>query len=562
MSRKKRRSSKKGKKHFRKKIAPGKSMLVSSEDFSAPSQSEAEAQPELASAIQPLEEAAAPMHFAAAEPAPAEFARENEPRAEKTEEQPPTPARPHRWSRRASWALPVASGADARDSAALKVLAFFALCLACLGLGWSLTLSPDVSLGVFVSGVAALVCYIFLLTEQYDRQFLIRVFLLALVLRWLVGYAIYYNNQYNDLGIGPDWWTYNHFGHLLLRTWQGEPIPHGDLDEGKSGWGMFYYVAALYALTGKNPLSLQMVNCALGAMICVIIYKIAYLVYPHQRVARGASLLAALSPSLILWTSQGIKEGPIIFCLCLCTLYTIRLCRKFELSSLAMLLLALFGLYTLRHYVSLVILFAIVGAWVVAVKKLTPVQAVRSFVLVVIVAMSFAYFGGELVASTEIDLKQIQRGRAWSARVSESGFGGDYDISKPDEAVAFLPIGMLYVLFSPFPWMVRGFGQMIILPETLLWWLAFPLMARGYWFALRRLMPASFTLCIFPLIITVLYALTQTNVGTLYRQRAQIMVFFCVFISLGWELRRQAKLNRQAHTANQRVFVPLVPVRS
>jgi hypothetical protein len=53
-------------------------------------------------------------------------------------------------------------------------------------------------------------------------------------------------------------------------------------------------------------------------------------------------------------------------------------------------------------------------------------------------------------------------------------------------------------------------------------------------------------MCLFTLGLTLVYALYQGNVGTAYRQRAQLYVFFFIFISVGWELRRQSKMVRQA----------------
>src|SRR5262249_49621358 len=119
-------------------------------------------------------------------------------------------------------------------------------------------------------------------------------------------------------------------------------------------------------------------------------------------------------------------------------------------------------------------------------------------------------------------------------------------------AISFLPLGILYVLFAPFPWMIRNAWQFAMLPEMVLWWAAVPFLARGYWFAFRKKLRATLPITIFTIVLTLAYALYQTNVGTVHRQRSQIFVFFFIFISIGWELRREAKERRQAQSARRR----------
>ena len=71
------------------------------------------------------------------------------------------------------------------------------------------------------------------------------------------------------------------------------------------------------------------------------------------------------------------------------------------------------------------------------------------------------------------------------------------------------------------------------------------MLIKGYWFAIRRRLKQSFAICIFTMGLTLAYALYQSNVGTAYRHRAQLYVFFFIFMSIGLELRRAAKMERQ-----------------
>lgn len=431
----------------------------------------------------------------------------------------------------------------------IAIIFVAAICLASLWLGNDVVRSPEIYLAVLVGLVPALACVWATVRGGSDSNFLLRVFFAALFLRYLVGYVIYYKQLQPFLG--GDAQTYDVFGNALLQSWRGLVDPTVPwltryTDPHTSGFGMFYFVAGIYYVIGQNPLAIQLINCAFGAGACVAAYKITMLVYPEQRVARLVMLMSAFSPSLVLWTSQALKDGPILLCLCLCTLFTLKVRDKFEVKSFALLVASLLGLYTLRSYAASIIFVAIAGTFTFAAKKFTPSRILFGGVLVILIGLSLLYFGAGDIAKNGIDLGQIQRVREWGSKTANTGFGGDVDITDPKAALGFLPIGVLYVLLAPFPWMINNFRQLITLPELVAWWVLVPMMLKGYWFAIRHRLRESFVICVFMLSLTLAYALYQSNAGTAYRHRAQLYVFFFIFIAIGLELRRAGRVKKQA----------------
>jgi len=426
-------------------------------------------------------------------------------------------------------------------------------------LGNDVVLDPQFYLGILVGSLPIALCAWFIIRSPHpDRSFLSRVFALALGLRYLVAFVVYNRHLQQYLGADAD--TYDAFGLALLKSWQGLVDPNAYwllkyTTAKTSGFGMYYYVAGIYYLIGQNPLAIQLINCAIGAAVCIIGYRIAMLVYPSERVARSVSVMTALSPSLILWTGQGLKDGPIMFCLCLCVLYALKLRDRIEVKSFTLLLLSLLCLYTLRHYAAYIMFTAIAGGLLfTARKKLSGFRMLQGALLVIIISVAFTYFGAPDVAKSTIDLKQIQNARVWGAKASNSGFGGDVDITDPEAALSYLPLGILYVLLSPFPWMINNLRQLITLPELLAWWCLMPMMVRGYWFALRHRLRQSFVICTFVLGLTLAFALYQSNAGTAYRHRSQLYVFFFIFICIGLDLRRKARLEKRARAYPQVPF--------
>lgn len=450
----------------------------------------------------------------------------------------------------------------------LGILAFgLGICYGSLYLGNAIVQSPDIGLAVLAGLVPALACAWLIARGGTDTRFLLRLFVGALIVRWIIAYLIYSKNLQNFFG--GDAVSYDFFGNALCDVWRGigdrnAPWLLSQIDLRRSGWGMPYYVASIYYIIGRNPFAIQLINAGLGAATCVVVYKIAQSVYPEQRVARVAAILTAVSPSMILWSAQGLKDAPIVFCLCICMNVALRLRERFQFKRIALLLVFLVCLYSLRHYAAYIVFIATGGMLVFAAKKFTPTKILQGGVLVIVLGIALSYFGAGDIAPTALDLKRMQAARVWSAGASNSGFGADVDITNPAAALGFLPVGILYVLFAPFPWMINNLRQLITLPELIVWWAFIPLLLRGYWFSIKHRLRETFGICVFTIGLTLAYALFQSNVGTAYRHRAQLFGFFFIFISIGLEQRRAAKAKKRARFsfdrpgfAAQRTAVPV-----
>ncbi|MCK5651316.1 MAG: hypothetical protein KAJ42_08065, partial [Gemmatimonadetes bacterium] len=102
----------------------------------------------------------------------------------------------------------------------------------------------------------------------------------------------------------------------------------------------------------------------------------------------------------------------------------------------------------------------------------------------------------------------------------------------------FLPVGISFLLFAPFPWAIESTLQASAAPETLLWYPLFLAALAGMRYGVVK----AGNLNVIPLavliVVTTSYALVEGNFGTAYRHRAQIMPLFFVFSSAGLILFR------------------------
>jgi hypothetical protein len=150
------------------------------------------------------------------------------------------------------------------------------------------------------------------------------------------------------------------------------------------------------------------------------------------------------------------------------------------------------------------------------------------------------------------NLAVLQRSRLDQARSADSGFGRDVDVSSTSGALSTIPMGVLYLLFAPFPWQVTSLRQSITLPEMVVWWASFPLLVLGLWFSIRYRLRMISPILIFTVMLTLAYSVFQGNVGTAYRQRAQLLVFYFIFVAVGYVLVKEKREERKRREEEER----------
>jgi hypothetical protein len=425
---------------------------------------------------------------------------------------------------------------------ALSFIMFVAILMVAPADGASATL--------FALPIAALVGWAISQIKE-DRPFLFRLFVSAFLIRVLIGTLIY-GLRLQEF-FGGDALTYDYFGHALVQVWDGNKSYQGAIDVfsgggAASGWGMLYMVGAIYKIIGRNMLAVQYVNSILGAATAPIAYLIAMEIFPNRRMARACALLSAFFPSLVLWSCQGLKDGPIVFLLTLSMLATLKLGNRFSFKYLTALALCLCGLLTLRFYVFYIVVLAITAAFILGRRRLTAQSFARQFIIMIVIGLALAYFGVSRYATQQFDaygsFQQLQRMRMDASQSAASGFGQDADVSTPAGAISAIPLGLSYLLLAPFPWQMTSARSIITLPEMVIWWSSLPLLVLGAWFTIKYKLREVAPILIFTTLLTLTYSILQGNVGTAYRQRAQLLVFYFVFVAVGFVLMKEKREER------------------
>jgi 4-amino-4-deoxy-L-arabinose transferase-like glycosyltransferase len=370
-----------------------------------------------------------------------------------------------------------------------------------------------------------------------ESALLVKIYTWTVVLRGLL--AVFLNVNAGDSAFANTFWgdsgTYDWGGWLLVQYWSGETLVNPYLERAVSGYGFYYYVASIYLFFGRNQLLVQLLNGAIGGLTVIVIYAIARMLFDAVA-ARWAALFTAFFPQVVFWSAGMYKDPAIILCISLCMYAVLRLRERFSARSLALFVGAALCLMTLRFYVFYFVAFAALGTFLFSQRRGLGARLAAQvvFVAAFLTAFSFAARRETVDRHTQyLNLRFVQSARQDQAERAQSGFGAQQDVSTWGGALAALPTGIVYLLFAPFPWAVTGLRQTLTVPETIVWYALMPALVRGLRYTIRHRLREALPILVFAGSLTCAYSIFQSNVGTAYRQRTQVTVFFFILMGVG-----------------------------
>ncbi len=374
--------------------------------------------------------------------------------------------------------------------------------------------------------------------RESETAFLKHVYLGAALVRLLVGAAIYFSGSLEFFA--GDAMTYDHFGWELAKVWAGDAqYTQWVLTRVQSVGhnGMFYWVAAGYTVLGRSPFLLTVVQIMVVSLTPLLVYKTARLLFDSTPVARYAALMTAFFPSMVIWSSMLLKDSIVIFLFCTTVFFSLKLQLENKIYYALPSLTAMVLIFPIRGYVFYFALLAVVASYLLSryggatVAALAVRLAGLCLVGLVIFALGFDEIAKQQVNSNLLD--QVQNSRMDMARRADSGFDATANVSTLRGALSFLPRGVMYLLFAPFPWEGGGARKLLAVPEMVVWYGLFPFCVMGMLYTARKLFRRALIIFLFTIQLTLFYAIFQGNLGTAHRQRTQLFVFYFIFTSAG-----------------------------
>jgi hypothetical protein len=316
------------------------------------------------------------------------------------------------------------------------------------------------------------------------------------------------------------------------------------LAEIQQNYGYKYIAGAVYYLLGQFKPLLSYLSCVIGTVTVYLVYRLSRMFF-HPLVARQAALMIVWVPSMVLWSSMAIKDALMSFLILLTLLACVALKRRLTIASVLLLAGSIIAMQPIRFYMVYFLGFSVVLSLFLerGVRRLTGVY--KQLLLIGVFAALLAVVGtagGFSEGASSITFESASRFRHGMATSAASGFDASTDVSTPGRALAYLPIGVSELLLGPFPWQFGSMRALFAAPETIYWWILFPSMIRGMIWAFRKRFADTSPLVLFAVIMTCAYSLVHGNVGSGFRQRAQIFIILFIFAAFGRVKRRAERI--------------------
>jgi 4-amino-4-deoxy-L-arabinose transferase-like glycosyltransferase len=376
-----------------------------------------------------------------------------------------------------------------------------------------------------------------------DREWLASLVKKAFVLRVLIAMVLHGTGLSERLA--PDERTYSDTGFWIALYWSGEQL--------LQPWRLtsdqplaYFYLNGVSNFVFGSSLPLKLLNALIGALSCRYAFLMADALF-GSKVARTTASLTAFFPSLVLWSAVNIRDAWVVFLIVLLCWKSYQLANAFSILGLATVVGTILLINGFRQYLVLVVAIPPLVAVLIGGRG----RLLRNFVLALLGGAAIVFLIQQGAASRAVemmDLETIAQHRRDLAYGAGSAFEEGVDISTPGKALRFLPVGLAYFWFSPFPWQMTSFLKLISLPEMLLVYYLTPAIVRGIRYTLRARLREGLQVILLTALLTVSYALGSGNVGTLYRHRAQALVFYLMFGAVGLAARKGEIAARGATT--------------
>jgi hypothetical protein len=425
-----------------------------------------------------------------------------------------------------------------------RSLTTLCLCVAGALLTFGIFAGEGLSIGVLVATPLLLGSLVLCRRLDPKREIgLVGIFALATGLRWLVATGVHLFIYSKRPGLfAPDEGDYEIYGRIVAALLSGQ-IP--SLPPGIKTPGVVWVMGVLYWAFGPGPLMPKLVVGLSGAWSSVLVALIAARAF-STAVARRAGLIAAIVPSLVLWSSLELKDPWTLLGVELMLLCFLHLREKIRWHLALLFAGAFVVVWSNRSYEAV---FGLVGCAISLIRLsrrrllrgLLLIPALVAVIVVAVQASDALAVGeeGEPVDAVDV-INNVRTGYATDA-------GSAVNLSLVDTSsalgmVLWIPIGLVYTYLAPFPFSGTSLISLATSPEMLVWYFLLPSLYRGA----RSLKRDQKVGALLPVIGYVLaaslgWSVMVGNVGSLYRYRAQMLFLPIILIAADQIRRREAR---------------------
>ena len=303
------------------------------------------------------------------------------------------------------------------------------------------------------------------------------------------------------------------------------------------------------AALGPAPYGMRALNAVIFVAAAAMLFRLAQPVVGGSVSLIGLTVLVCL-PSLFFWSISLLKESVYFFLTASCLTAGVVLARSRtaigSLAALAVIAVALYFLSDLRPdalaLTAAPVAIGLTVVWLGGTRTRLFAAALVGAVLCVMVAVVPSIQRRALAAITRTAKQHL--GHVFTE-------GHDYKTLDPafyahvqtpatmrftltaGEAGRYVARSIWAFATMPLPWQIETRREAAFLPEQIVWYILLITAGAGVWLAWRRDRPFTAILISYVIVMALVLALTNGNVGTLVRLRGLVTPFLVWFSALG-----------------------------
>jgi len=290
-------------------------------------------------------------------------------------------------------------------------------------------------------------------------------------------------------------------------------------------WGLF--LSPTWLLPGPNRLYARLVMAVTGAIAAYTLYRLTASIH-SGRAGLVATIPLVVYPSFVFVHSTVLREAFVLAGLVGATYLFVGEPRwpRRAIGQYTLAIVALAAITVIRWENLPVYLLLLATTAVIRFRESIPSPRV-AVGLTTVAAVTGTWLGRPFIRAGLGWLSLKRRKRITGRTV----YLPEVALDTIPKAILFAPVGTVYFLFTPFPWMIEAVADGVVFLEALINLVAVGVALAGVPFVWARSASTTVALCLGFVIATVLYGLVNANVGTVVRQRQ--MVLWVVFLFAG-----------------------------
>jgi hypothetical protein len=392
------------------------------------------------------------------------------------------------------------------------------------------TLEPAGPLVLVVLTFAALGIFSRAARTDPEGPFLFQVLVFAwlaklgsLAFKWYLLFNVYH---------GADTFEYHRGGEQIAALIASGGFP----DLSSHVWGTEFislFTGFLYLVTTPTLFGAWVAFAFLGSMGILLHYKAFVTALPGSN-RRFFLLLVSLYPSILMWTNSLGKDALIAFFLGVAVYGAALIYRRgMGIGSLLWTLLGLGGVFMVRPHVAAIVAAALVAVVLIRPIRagmLTPIVRIAGLAAFVVVAVLVVRTSASFVNLEDLSVEGVSAFLEEEQSSTETGSSA-FEGGLPTTPQGFA-LGVITVLFRPFPWEAHNILAMISAVEGVALLAMMIWRRRSVWGAIRSIGRNGYLAFVTIYIaLFVVFFSAISNFGILARQRVQLLPFLLVWLA-------------------------------